>query len=224
MKLYIVRHGETIENRSNIIQGQQHGQLSDLGILQREKLARRLQDFSFDAIYSSDLERTRETLAPFTSTTPLPVRYTEVLREKSFGDLEGHSGEIYRRKLQASGKTRIDFRPNKGESFIDLTDRLTPFVEALHANHSGESILLMTHGGVVRVLLNLLLGVPLEELLQTEIRNTSISTVCFHPHTRDEKGVQSFSMNDYTHLSELDDSGEHTNGVDAFFGALPVKD
>jgi broad specificity phosphatase PhoE len=224
MKLYIVRHGETVENRSNIIQGQQPGTLSPLGLLQREKLAIRLQEFSFDAIYCSDLERTRATLEPFTNISTIPVQYTPILREKSFGELEGHSGEIYRRKLQSSGQTRIEYRPLNGESFLDVRARLIPFVDSLHASHSGESILLMTHGGVVRVLLTLLLDIPLEELLRREIRNASMNIVSFNPHSLDEKRVESYALNDFSHLADLDDSGLNTNGVDAFFGAHTEKE
>jgi len=219
MKLYIVRHGETVENRSNIIQGQQPGTLSPLGLLQREKLALRLQELSFDAIYCSDLERTRATLEPFTKITTTPVRFTQILREKSFGELEGHSGEMYRRKLQSSGQTRIEYRPPNGENFLDVRARLLPFLDSLHSNHSGESILLMTHGGVVRVLLTLLLDLPLEELLQQEIRNASMNIVSFNPHSLDEKRVESYALNDFSHLAGLDNSGLNTNGVDAFFGA-----
>ena len=62
MKLYIVRHGETIANEKKIIQGQRPGRLTPQGRKQAEKLGQLLEVVNFDIIYCSDLTRTKDTL------------------------------------------------------------------------------------------------------------------------------------------------------------------
>ena len=177
MKLYLVRHGETIENASRTIQGQQPGTLSPLGLKQRDRLAERLKSSSFDVVYCSDLKRTKDTLEPLTEHLSAPIYYVEEIRERSFGDLEGRSGQAYLDELKRTGLSGVDYRPPNGENFFDLRDRTDKFLTKLKEEHFEKSLLLMSHGGAIRAMLSSLLNKTLDELLRIDIQNTSLSTV-----------------------------------------------
>src|SRR5262249_54302924 len=82
MKLYLVRHGLTEENVSRVIQGWNPGKLSALGIEQAERLAWRLKDVRFDAIYSSDSRRAADTARIIARFHNSPIRFTAALRER----------------------------------------------------------------------------------------------------------------------------------------------
>lgn len=210
MRLYIVRHGETVQNKNNIIQGQQEGNLSPLGLEQRIRLKERLLEHSFDVIYSSDLKRTRDTLAPYIEATGASAEYTPSIRERAFGTLEGQPGEKYVELLRTTGLSRIDYRPPNGENFHDLKARTDLFLKDIFEKHAGQSVLLMTHGGTIRTLLATLLQMRIDELLKLNIHNTSVSSVTL---SKDFSALE-YEINNFSHLDGLPNGGESSFGVD----------
>jgi len=95
MQLFLVRHGETIENKESIIQGHMPGKLSLKGIKQTEQIAERLKIENFDYIYSSDLARaadTAKTIAKFHPNSNMI--FTKNLREQNLGELQGKQRNI----------------------------------------------------------------------------------------------------------------------------------
>lgn len=90
MKIILVRHGETIENKNRIIQGDMPGVLSELGVSQAKRIADRLKEEKIDYIYSSDLARSADTAKEIVKFHPdVPVEFIEELRERGMGDLKG---------------------------------------------------------------------------------------------------------------------------------------
>lgn len=90
MLIYLVRHGETNENRQRIIQGQLDCRLNDQGILQAERLAQRLSSVNFDAAFCSDLSRAKTTAEIIVKQHPgLKLESSEDLRERFMGSLQG---------------------------------------------------------------------------------------------------------------------------------------
>ncbi len=84
MKLLITRHGETKENVKGIVQGHLHGNLTEKGIHQAEKLALRLKNEKIDHIYSSDLRRAADTAKLIAKYHPdTPLEFVKELREKT---------------------------------------------------------------------------------------------------------------------------------------------
>src|SRR3989344_1609773 len=92
MKLILVRHGETEENKADIIQGHWEGKLNAVGLHQAIKISLRLKGESIDAIYSSDLKRAFKTAQEIAKFHPqIPLTITPELRERYCGKLEGQS-------------------------------------------------------------------------------------------------------------------------------------
>lgn len=147
--LWLVRHGETLENRANICQGQTHGTLSDKGIAQAIQLGRRLKNRVFDQIWTSDLKRARHTtdLICQTLASPVSVREDIRLRERSFGSFQG----------QVFPENRTGYAyPDDVESISGMGIRLSSFLRDLHTNNN-HHVLIVTHGVALRVMLSLLL-------------------------------------------------------------------
>ncbi|MCB0354200.1 MAG: histidine phosphatase family protein [Bdellovibrionales bacterium] len=198
MKVLLLRHGETVENRDRIIQGQLPGTLTERGEEQARLVGERLKLEQLDLIYCSDLTRTRSTLERISPFHEVPVHFREEIREKSFGEFEGVQGHVYLKAVEESGLTRVEFRPKGGESFIDLQERAWRFFESIRSLHRGKTVLLCTHGGVIRVLLASITGKPIQDFVVTQIQNTSLSEI----EVQDKSARVTF-INDISHLKEL---------------------
>lgn len=177
MKLIIVRHGETEENITKTVQGHRHGKLTETGTIQAKKLALRLKDEKIDAIYSSDLGRCKQTAAEILRFHNVPVRYTDELRERNLGVFEGRHRDVLHGAVEKSGLPRAHFKPEGGESFLDLKARVQIFLDRLIGLYKGKTVLLVTHGGVVKMLLGILLKKPIEEALELKPANASITII-----------------------------------------------
>lgn len=161
MKLYVVRHGETIENKNKVLMGHNHGTLTELGIKQAKETAQKLENNSFEHIFSSDLQRcvdTAELLKEYHPNTPLT--FTPELRELNMGVFQGQKrDDIDWNSLNGSVMER---KPENGESLSELNQRVKKFVGSLLDDHKEYSLLLVTHAGVIRQLLSIFSGVPSE--------------------------------------------------------------
>lgn len=87
--LLLTRHGETVDNAAQIMQGQTPGRLNDRGIAQARKLAERLKDEPIDAFVASDLHRAIQTAEYVAAPHGLPITTTPLLRERDWGGFTG---------------------------------------------------------------------------------------------------------------------------------------
>lgn len=142
MRVTITRHGETEENIKGILQGQNPGTLSKTGIEQAIRLAERLKDDGFDAIYHSDLRRVTDTLREILKYQPGAALYErKELRERSFGSLQGmYIKEIP--KIFESPQTE------KTESLMARAGSVWSEIE----NSGYNNVLVVTHGGTMHAL------------------------------------------------------------------------
>lgn len=148
MKLYLVRHGETVENKAGTVQGWRPGQLTETGHQQAKERAGAF-DIPVDAIFSSDLGRCVETLQYFSAKLPdVPVFMDWRLRERNFGEAEGkHRDEVdwdffwsLRETTSVPGSETLDEYNSRVTSFIASIKQLH-----IELNH----VLVITHGGVI---------------------------------------------------------------------------
>lgn len=162
MKIYVTRHGETDWNHLNHVLGRPDIPLNDTGRKQADHLADRLEDTSLDAIYASPLKRAYQTAEAVQVRRPeLQIQTEPRLIEQSFGIFEGKS-----RDDQTYQKEKHEyFKPfENGESFLDVAARVYPFLDELIAAHDNDdSILLVTHGGIGRIIANYFEGMDNEQ-------------------------------------------------------------
>ena len=147
--LLLVRHGETDWNRDGRVQGHADTPLNEAGRAQVRLLADRLVDEPFDAVYSSDLSRARETAEILAAGLGLDVVELPELREKNFGSWEGLTDvEILERFPDAQRGHWGD-----GESADELSARVEEALHRIAGSHPDGRVLVVTHGGPLRAML-----------------------------------------------------------------------
>jgi broad specificity phosphatase PhoE len=151
--LLLVRHGETDWNRDGRWQGQSDTQLNEVGRAQAARLGEELD--GVDVVYASDLARARETAEILARRLDLDVELDERLRERGFGAWEGKTGpEIEVEFSDAHARWRAGEGPgaDDAEPFADFAVRVQSFLEDVLARHPDETVLVVSHGGSIRVI------------------------------------------------------------------------
>ena len=175
MKLILVRHGQTKENASRVVQGQKFGTLSELGKQQVKDVAKELSRESFDIIYSSDLERcvdTSNAILRFHKQTPFFLR-TEV-REFTFGVFEGKPSQSKLVHLGVVTGIMLPKRILGVESPRNVRERVVPFINHVFQKHKDQTVLVVTHGGVIRILKSVIDGTSFQFSRKLEVPNCSV--------------------------------------------------
>jgi len=174
MKIILVRHGETVENLNDIVQGHLHGTLSPLGIEQAKKVALRLKDEKIDYIFSSDLARASDTAKEIAKFHPrTPIEFTKELRERYFGTFEGKKApenwKTIRGNLELSKKFSV-------ETSEETVKRANSFMDKVHKKFQRGAILFVGHNGINKAMIIGISGKSWEETEKLERQgNTSVT-------------------------------------------------
>ena len=164
--LLIARHGETEWNAEGRIQGHTDIGLSEKGAEQARSLGQRLADRQIDVAYSSDLKRTSETAKLALGGRDITLNETPRLREYNKGIFEGMTLSEIQEKFPAEYPKYLEkdlsYAPEGGETTRDVSTRMASIFSEIKANHLDETVLVVSHGGVLRAAMVSLLGMPLE--------------------------------------------------------------
>jgi probable phosphoglycerate mutase len=178
-QLIIVRHGQTEWNIKGIRQGHLDSPLTGRGLAQAKALGQRLAREKFSVLYSSDLGRAIETAKEIVSVTGHQIVTDARLRERHLGIFQGlNADEINerypeeRRLLRTSGPGYVI--PG-GESMIQQVERNVAFLDSLAVRHAGETIVVVTHGGVVSGFFRHTLAIPLDAPRRFEFVNAGLN-------------------------------------------------
>jgi len=189
--LYLIRHGETEGSETKRYKGTIDVPLSKKGVMQMEQLlkyiVKEIKNCSnppsppllkggkgglLSAVYCSDLSRavkSAEIIARPHSLNPIIV---PSLRERNFGLWEGMSFDEIREKypieFDAWAGNPLKFSPMGGESTMEMKERVIGAFDTIITNHKGENVAMIAHGGVNRIVLCHLMGVPLENIFRIE--------------------------------------------------------
>jgi alpha-ribazole phosphatase len=163
-RFWLVRHGALVEEARNRCYGALDFTLSETGRAQVTRAAEYLASQPISAIYTSSLSRAVESARIIAEPSSTPIHIAPDLREMNFGDLEGltydeiatRHPEVYRRWMNAP--TEVLF-PN-GESFSEMRVRVLRAFAAIQAETEGRTVAIVTHGGVIRILIAWALGMP----------------------------------------------------------------
>ena len=165
--IYVVRHGETEWNAINKVLGRTDIPLNDRGIEQAEEIARSLKDIKIDVFLCSPLSRARQTADAISGETGMPYKTDDRLIEHDFGVFEG----VNRFDAEYQKAKREYFvRYPGGESFFDLAARVYPLIKELE----GKNALLVTHGGICRIIRSYFEDMGNEEYVQFSQGNCEI--------------------------------------------------
>ena len=201
-RVLLVRHGQTAWNVETRIQGHLDVGLNEHGRWQAARLAEALADEAVDAIYTSDLQRARDTALALGRRLGLDVRDEPGLRERAFGGFEGATfQELQERHPEATLRWRRrdpDFEPpGGGESLEAFFARSVAVAERLACAHLGGSIALFTHGGVLDCLYRAATGQPLQAPRSWVLGNASVNRLLYGG-----EGFVLVGWNDARHLDQ----------------------
>jgi len=209
MILYCIRHGESVYNAEDRIQGQTDIPLSDLGRRQGAAVARALADTSFDAVFSSPLVRAADTARAIADQHGVEIRFDDRLKEINAGIFQGlvwseinalHPAEAVRWRAQEP-----DFVIPQGESRRQLGERGATALRTIRETGLRQ-VVVVAHGGVLTAAFRSLLAIPVERK-PFSLFNASISVV------RWDKEFQLQSLNLVDHLREVN-AGHAVNSGD----------
>lgn len=201
-RLLLVRHGHTTWNGEGRLQGQIDTPLSALGEQQATRLQHRLAGERIDLAVVSDLQRTWRTAERAIAGRDVPVLRDPAWRELRFGEWEGLTYDEVMRRDPERGRARYqrpaDVAPPGGETLRDVLARILPAVTALREQHEGETVLLVSHGGPIRVLGCHVLELDINRAWRLSVVNCGVSCIKWYG---DEPIVELW--NDALHLEQL---------------------
>ncbi len=134
--LYLARHGETVDNANQMMQGQTQGELNENGMRQARNMSDEWKDKPLDAVIASDLKRAIDTAAIIAEPHGLEVMTTPLLRERDWGDFTGRyipdlKGEVW---------------PDNVETLENLLSRAGEFITYVRETFPGKKVLAVGHG------------------------------------------------------------------------------
>ena len=189
----IVRHARTVENAAHLCQGQTDGTLAPQGVRQAILLGKRLRAEGTlpDAFYCSDLGRAVHTYTLIAEHAAFPPPVLDKrLRERYFGSMEGHP---FPQEMD------YDHLPPEVEPVEAIYARIAAFISELCTRHDGQTVLLLSHGFTIRVLVGWLKGLPVQRVW--EIPNVENTSLCLFRGL--DRAWEELRFNDFTHLQGL---------------------
>ena len=181
--ILIARHGQSDWNQERRWQGHADRPLTDRGREQAQALADRLSHIELDAVYSSDLQRARDTAAVVAESQGLELRQLPDLREVDVGSWSGLTrAEAEERFPEGFARWRDGYPGWKdGETYEAMTDRVLRAVGKIAAEHESGRVLVVSHGGPIRAMHAAALGLDVHAYrrLRPVEPNARLSAVCF---------------------------------------------
>lgn len=164
MRLWLVRHGETEANVAGLYSGHAPTALTPRGITQAQTLRTLLQEVPFDQVLFSALERAQHTAQLVLASREVPLHTLPLLNEMFFGDWEmRHHRDLTREDAANYAAWCADWQnaiPTNGEGFQAFSQRVQQFITELTAWQHHSNVLIVSHQGVLSLLIASLLKMP----------------------------------------------------------------
>ncbi|PYN57023.1 MAG: alpha-ribazole phosphatase [Candidatus Rokuibacteriota bacterium] len=185
LRLFVVRHGETAWSRERRFAGSRDVALEPEGLRQCEAVARALASQVVAAVYASPLERARASAEVIAKPHRLPVEIDPAFGEMAFGEWEGLTREEVAARFPAAYEEWRHaphlVRIAGGETLAQVAERARGAVQALAATHTGETIVLVTHAIVTRLIVLDALGLGPERLWTVDATPAGITEIEYEP-------------------------------------------
>ncbi|MCM2251018.1 MAG: histidine phosphatase family protein [Ramlibacter sp.] len=201
-ELILLRHGETDWNRELRFQGHVDVALNDIGQEQARRLARRLAGETAHRLFASDLLRAQQTAQPIGLQLGLASTHDAALREQSFGRVDGMKVDDIKAQHPQAWEDWLrfeeDYRMPEGESTRQFHARVMDAIARMVAAHRGQTLVVVTHGGVLDMVYRTARSLGLNGPRQSEIPNAGLNRVRVH-----EGGIDILAWADVQHLRDL---------------------
>ncbi len=184
-RLYLVRHGQVADGHTHRYHGHNDIGLSPLGVKQLKDLAVQLKSVPLAGVYASDLFRAFKGAEVISRGRNLKPQAVPALREVNFGVWEGLSFEEiathYPEELQGRFQDLANFCIPGGESLMDVRRRALPRLDELLKQHAGQTIAVVAHAGINRVIVSEALGLPLDNLFRLDQNYGCLNIIDYFP-------------------------------------------
>lgn len=184
-RLLLLRHGEVEERYQRIFGGRIDMELSPRGHEQARVLANYLREQTIHALYASPMKRAQQTLAPIAQAVAVSPVTREELREVDFGVWTGLGWEEVRERF---GVHAFDWLEELEQDLVPEAEgdgrfraRIQPCLRDILAQHPGQTVAVVCHGGVIRMMLSILLDLPLGRTSMFEIDYASLTAIDWEP-------------------------------------------
>ena len=200
-EIYIIRHAQAEGNLYRMMQGNWDGDVTPLGLRQIDALAERFRHVKIDALYSSDLYRTRVTASAITRWHSIPMQLDARLREihmgswetEFFGNLEYRCPEKLHEFIFEPDRFSLD----GAETYAQVARRASEALREIAANNPDRTVAVVSHGVAIRCMLSEVLGIPIGDTEHLPIpSNTGVMHLFY-----DKGSFTADYINDFSHLS-----------------------
>lgn len=201
-ELILIRHGETDWNRELRFQGHVDVSLNATGLEQARRLAARMAGERAAALYASDLLRARQTAQPIGTQLELNPFTEAGLREQSFGRVDGMRVDDIKTQLPEAWEGWLRFEEDyampEGESTRQFHARVMDAVQRVAAAHPDQTVVIVTHGGVLDMIYRTARSLGLSGPRQSEIPNAGFNRVRMR-----SDGIDILNWAETQHLADL---------------------
>ncbi|MCS7281420.1 MAG: histidine phosphatase family protein [Desulfobacterota bacterium] len=203
MKIFLVRHGETEWNKEEVFRGKVDVPLNDKGLDQAKKTGSYLVKFSPEKVYSSPLQRARQTASIIAEINSIPLYLLDELTDMSFGIWEGLSlNEVktaYPLEFEIWKRCPEKWRMDGAENLKKVRRRVSKAVEKiLKENGHGKNVVLVTHRVICKVISLIFLGLPNSGFWRIKFDPASVSIFEY-----DGSSFVTTLLNNTSHLDHL---------------------
>jgi len=177
----LVRHGETDWNAERRLQGHTDIPLNARGLAQAKQMAKALKSshFQFDVLYTSDLQRAKQTIKAIEDLYAVAATSHSMLRERHLGVLQGltiNEAPLIEPELwQAHLSRDLDQEFRGGESIVQFSNRVKVVLQEIQEKHAGKTILIVSHGGTLDMMYRMASNQPLDTEKVASVPNASLN-------------------------------------------------
>lgn len=190
LRIYFVRHGETVWNTLKIFQGRSNSPLTELGVEQAKKLSRHLENINFTKIYSSPQERALQTAKLLLGNRSMEIVTINEFQEINMGKVEGIPKDEFEKNYPIEyhnfWNNAIEYNPNAyhGESYDEILERVKVGLEKLIKENSDGDILVISHGVTLKAIFNIIDGKGIDEFSKQPVPDNTSTTVVEYDSNR----------------------------------------
>ncbi|WP_330111314.1 histidine phosphatase family protein [Cetobacterium somerae] len=202
LRIYFVRHGETVWNTLKIFQGRSNSPLTELGVEQAKKLSQHLKDIDFKKVYSSPQDRALQTTKLLLGDKNMEITTIDEFQEINMGKVEGIPREEFEKNYPIEyhnfWNNAMDYNPSayNGESYEEILDRVKLGLEKLIKENNNGNILVISHGVTLKAIFNIINKKGIDEFSKQPVPENTSTTIVEY----DSNGFKIIKFSDTEHL------------------------
>lgn len=202
LRIYFVRHGETVWNTLKIFQGRSNSPLTELGVEQAKKLSQHLKDIDFKKVYSSPQDRALQTTKLLLGDKNMEITTIDEFQEINMGKVEGIPREEFEKNYPTEyhnfWNNAMDYNPSayNGESYEEILHRVKLGLEKLIKENNDGNILVISHGVTLKAIFNIINEKGIDEFSKQPVPENTSTTIVEY----DSNGFKIIKFSDTEHL------------------------